>query len=75
MKLYINIKPHAREDKVEKISENVYHISVKAPPVEGKANEAMIRLVAKYLDISQSSITLLSGHTRRQKILLVPDIL
>lgn len=46
-------------------------ISVASPPVDGKANSALISFLAKYLDISKSSIQIVSGETSRQKRLLI----
>jgi len=42
-------------------------IAVQAPPVEGKANKAIINLIAKSLDISQNSISIISGNASSLK--------
>ncbi len=53
----------------KKIEEMVtYKVSVKAVPVDGKANEAIIKALAEYFDVSKSNITLISGQTSKQKI-------
>ena len=43
-------------------------IAVTAAPVEGKANEAMLRLIAKTLDLPKSSVTLRTGASSRSKL-------
>ena len=48
-------------------------MSVKAPPVDGRANEAVIKALAKYLNISPSEIDLVSGHTAKMKTFEIPD--
>jgi uncharacterized protein (TIGR00251 family) len=44
-------------------------IAVTAAPVEGKANEAMLRFLAKTLDIPKSSVTIRTGASSRRKLL------
>lgn len=69
MKIFLKVKPRAKIDKIEKISENVFHVSIKEPPEQGRANEAVISTLAEYFDISRSSIKIISGATSRQKII------
>lgn len=47
---------------------------VTAPPVEGKANEALCRLIAKAANIAPSKVTVVRGHTARDKVLEVEDL-
>ncbi len=68
MKIIIKAKPSSREDKIEKIDESNYTISIKAPPVNGKANAAIIKLLAHYFNVSPSLIEIISGHMTRTKI-------
>lgn len=46
----------------------VYKVSVKEAPVEGKANEAIIKALADYFDVAKSNITLISGQSSKQKV-------
>ena len=68
MKVIVKAKIKAREEKVEKIDERNYKVSVKAAPVEGKANKAIIKALAEYFNTAKSSITLISGETSKQKV-------
>lgn len=45
-----------------------YKVSVKEAPVSGKANEAIIRALAKYFDVAKSNIHLISGQSSKQKL-------
>ena len=56
MKIIIKAKPGAREDKIEKVDEFNYTVYVKAPPIDGKANAAIVKLLADHFDVSQSLI-------------------
>ena len=68
MKIFVKAKPNAREEKIEKISENSYVVSVKAPPVQGQANRAIIEVLAIYFKVPKSCVNIVAGHTSKQKI-------
>lgn len=46
-------------------------IRISAPPVDGKANDALIRFLADAFDVSRQQVSLLSGQSSRQKRLLI----
>lgn len=69
MKVIIKAKPGAKHDDIEKIDEMNYVVSVIAPPVDGKANAAIIKMLAKHFDVSQSLVEIISGHFSRTKVL------
>ena len=73
MRLFVNVKPRAREGSVEKIGDNEFIISVKEPPVNGMANQAVIRALSEYLKVSKSQIRIVSGAISRKKIVEIPD--
>ena len=68
MKFFVHTKPNSREEKVEKIDETHFKISVTEPPVDDKANRAVIRAFADYLQIPPSRLDIVSGRTARNKI-------
>ena len=49
-------------------------IRVSAPPVDGRANEALCRLVAKKAGVAPSRVTVARGHTARDKVLRVEGV-
>jgi uncharacterized protein YggU (UPF0235/DUF167 family) len=49
-------------------------IRVTAPPVDGKANDALCRLVANAANVAPSRVTILRGHTARDKVLDVEGV-
>jgi uncharacterized protein len=49
-------------------------IRVTAPPVDGKANDALCRLVAKAAGVAPSKVTIVRGHTSRDKVLNVEGV-
>lgn len=81
--LFLRVTPNAGLDRIEGIETRddgsaVLRLRVRAVPDKGKANAAVIVLIAKALRIPKSSVTLLSGETARLKTLRVsgdPDAL
>ncbi len=72
----INIRaaPGAARDKVLGIHANALKIAVCAPALDGKANKALCRVLAKKLGIKRSSVSLHSGKTSRNKRFLLAGI-
>lgn len=54
---------------MEKTDENNFIVSVKEPPVKGKANQALKNALAVYFKISSSSVRIVSGYNSRDKII------
>lgn len=69
MKIFVRAKPGAHEEKVEKIDDTHFEVSVHAPPVKGLANQAIIKVVAEYFRIPPSRVRIVSGFTSRQKVI------
>jgi len=75
MKLFITAKPESREEQVTKIDppvgragETHYSVAVKEPPVQGRANAAIVRALAARFGVSASRVHIVAGHTARRKI-------
>ena len=48
MKIFVKAKLNAKEERVERIDENNFIVAVKEPPVDGKANQAILKALAEY---------------------------
>ena len=68
MKIFVKVKPNSKEESIKKLSETNFEICVKEPPVKGKANAAIIKVLAKRFGVPISSVNIIIGHTSRQKI-------
>lgn len=76
MKIRVRVTP--RSKRVEwsgPDDEGLYHARIHAPPVDGKANEAVIQLIAERFDVAPSRIRLISGESSRLKTFELPDSL
>lgn len=67
MILTVHVKPNAKHESVEWMDEDTLKISVTVPPEKGKANKAVIELLAKELNIAKTTIELVRGGTTRIK--------
>ena len=68
-KLWVTVKPQSKMSEIKKISEGEYAVSVNAPAREGKANEAVIALLARHFSLPKSSIRIIRGQTARRKLI------
>ncbi len=67
MIIFVEAKPNAKKNQIKVISNNRLKVFVNAPPVDGKANEAIIKYLSEVLNISKSKIKLLKGETNKFK--------
>ena len=68
MLLHLKIKPGQRFDRVERMGDE-WLIRLKAPAIDGKANEHLIEFLSDILNLPKSSIQIKKGHTNRHKSL------
>ena len=66
----INIKVHARSkrESVTALPDGSYKVEVKAPPVEGAANEAICELLADYFKVHKRDVRVVLGSTNNKKV-------
>ena len=69
MKIVARVKTNSREESVTKISENEYAVRVKVPPVEGKANRAVVEVLSEFFHVPKSRIGILRGHKSKIKLI------
>jgi uncharacterized protein YggU (UPF0235/DUF167 family) len=72
MRLRIRVKPGAHEEKVSREPDGSLLVSVKARAQESKANEAVVKVVAKALRVPKSRVRIVNGLSSRTKTLEVP---
>jgi hypothetical protein len=70
----IQVIPHASRVELAGVQEGAFRVKVTAPPVEGAANEACIKLLAKELGLKKSQMEITSGAKSRKKTVLIKDI-
>ena len=68
MRIKISVKPNARKDEVIKADDGSLTIRVAMPPVEGKANERIIEVLADYFGKPKRNVSILAGFKGRKKL-------
>lgn len=69
--LTLHIQPGAKKTEFAGRHGDALKIRLAAPPVDGKANEALVKFIAATLHLPKSSVMLKSGQTSRRKVLEV----
>lgn len=67
MKISITVKPNSRKEEIVLSPDGSYTVRVAAPPVEGKANERVIILLARHFGVPKSRVTIARGAGGRRK--------
>lgn len=70
----VKVKPNAKQQKITEQEDGSLIIHLKSPPIDGKANEELIKLLAEKLNVPKSYIRIKSGLTSRQKLVEIDDI-
>ena len=71
MQKSIKVKPNSQQQKIIEEADGSLSISLKSPPVDGKANEELIKLLAKKFSVPKSRITIKLGLSSRQKLVII----
>lgn len=72
MKIFVYVKANARENLVEKVDDTTYKVSVKSPPVGGRANAEVEEVLADYLHVAKSGVYIVSGFKNKSKVVEIP---
>jgi uncharacterized protein (TIGR00251 family) len=72
-RLEVRMKPNSKVAGLEEQPDGTWTPRVKAPPVEGKANEALIALVADHFGVRKAQVTIRVGASGRLKQLEIVD--
>jgi uncharacterized protein (TIGR00251 family) len=74
MKFSVKIQPKSSKEAVEQFADGSYKIFVHSPPTDGKANAAVVEVLAKHFKVAKSSVKIVSGEKSRSKIVEIDDL-
>ncbi|HET9466605.1 MAG TPA: DUF167 family protein [Gemmatimonadales bacterium] len=74
VRLRIRVQPRASRTEVAGLHGDTLRVRLSAPPVDGAANEALLRFLAERLSVRRSAVQLISGATGRSKLVSVAGI-
>lgn len=72
--LRLHVQPRAAKTEIAGIHGDALKIRIASPPVDGAANEALLRFLAESLDVPQRQVELLSGHSGRRKAVCIHGV-
>ena len=70
MKIRVKVVPNAKHEGVT-VEGDYFVVRVKEPPKEGRANQAVIKLLAEYFGVSQNQVAVSSGIRSRNKVIQI----
>lgn len=73
--LSLHVQPGAKKTEVVGLHGDALKIRLSAPPVDGKANEALVAFIAKKVGAGRTAVELVSGQTSRTKRVRIADAL
>ncbi len=65
----VKVKPNSKVQKIQEDADGSLIVHLKSPPVDGKANEELIKLLSENFDVPKSHIRIKSGLSSRQKLI------
>jgi uncharacterized protein (TIGR00251 family) len=72
--LRVRLTPRGGRDALTGVRDGVVQARVAAPPVDGKANGALCKLLARALGVPRTSVTVVRGQTAREKVVRVEGL-
>ncbi len=69
--LTVRVKPRARRAGIEGVRAGVLQVALREPPLEGRANDALVRTLARTLGIRRQQVRLVRGERSREKTVLL----
>lgn len=69
MRLNIRVIPKAKQNKITAQADGSLRIHTTTTPTDGKANEAVLRLLADYLKVPKTTIKIVKGTSARDKVI------
>jgi len=72
MKIQVKVKPNSKTEELSQEGD-IFIVKVREPPKQGKANQAVIKLLAEHFGVPQSQVRILSGFRSKDKLVEVED--
>lgn len=69
VRLAVQITPNARKTEVIGVLDDALKLKLQAQPIEGQANAALVKFLAKTLAVPRSAVSITHGHTNKRKLI------
>lgn len=74
IRLRIHVQPGAKRSETAGLHGDALKVRLQAPPIEGRANDELIRFLAKRLGCRRQQVTLVSGESSREKVVVIEGL-
>jgi uncharacterized protein (TIGR00251 family) len=71
VRIAVQITPNAKKTEVIGVLDDALKLKLQAQPIEGRANEALVKFLASSLSVPKSAVTITHGHTNKRKLVEV----
>jgi uncharacterized protein (TIGR00251 family) len=69
VRIAVQITPNAKKTEVIGVLDDALKLKLQAQPIEGKANEALVKFLAAALSVPKGAVTITHGHTNKRKLI------
>jgi uncharacterized protein (TIGR00251 family) len=73
MKKTVKVKPNSKTQLIEEMADGTLKVNLKSPPVDGKANKELIKLLAEKFNVTKSQIQIKSGLSSKTKLIEIVE--
>lgn len=70
----VRLQPRSSKNEIGGVQNGALKVRVTAPPVDGAANDALVKLLAQSLDVARRDVTIVSGAASRSKIVEITGV-
>ncbi len=79
MKISVKVIPNAKQNEVvddafDLLGARILKVKVNQPPEDGKANKAVVELLAEYFKVRKNAVSIIAGETSRNKIIEIKTV-
>jgi len=74
MEIRVRAKVKSKREYVIKLEDGSFEVAVKEPPIENRANERIIELLAEYFDVPKSNVKIKLGKSSKFKVFMIEGI-
>ena len=67
--IVVQVQPNASQNELLGFKDGVLRVRIAAPPIKGKANQALIKFLSDILEVSKSNLTIKAGMTSKRKVI------
>ncbi len=71
--IQVKVKPNAHVSGLEQAGDCTWLARVKSPPIDGKANQELVALIARHFDVRKAQVSIKSGASGRLKLVRIAD--